>query len=124
MIPGMPIPFEGLRTTIYPAPDLAAAKAWWTGVIGREPYFDQPFYVGFDVGGYELGLLPDADPADGALVYWGVTDVAAAVASAMAAGAVEHTPIADVGEGIITATVRAPDGTIVGFIRNPNFTLG
>ena len=123
MIQDMSIPLEGLRTTIYPAPDLAASKAWWVDVLGREPYFDQPFYVGFDVGGYELGLLPGADPADGALVYWGVQDVAAAVEAAIAAGSVEHAPISDVGEGIITATVRAPDGSIVGFIRNPNFTL-
>ncbi len=70
----------GLRTVIYPAADLDTAKAWWTGFLGYPPYFDQPFYVGFDVGGYELGLLPDADPADGAQAYWGVPDVPAAVA--------------------------------------------
>ena len=55
--------FLGLRTVIYPAPDLAAAKAWWTEFLAMEPYFDEPFYVGFNPGGYELGLLPDADPA-------------------------------------------------------------
>jgi catechol 2,3-dioxygenase-like lactoylglutathione lyase family enzyme len=68
----MSIPLEGLRTVIYPAPDLDSAKQWWTALLGVEPYFDQPFYVGFSVAGYELGLLPDANPADGALVYWGV----------------------------------------------------
>ena len=120
----MSISFEGLRTVIYPAPDLARAKQWWTDLLGVAPYFDQPFYVGFNVGGYELGLLPNADPADGALVYWGVPDVAQAVDAATAAGSTAHTPIAEVGDGIVTATVRTLDGSILGLIFNPNFTLG
>ena len=53
--------------------------------------------------------MPDADPADGALVYWGVTDVTASVAIAIAAGAAEHSPVSDVGDGIVTATVRSPN---------------
>ena len=112
---------EGLRTVIYPAPDLEASKAWWSSLLGLAPYFDEPFYVGFEVAGYELGLLPTADPADGALAYWGVDDVAAAVEEALAAGATEHAPVADVGGGIVTATVRTPLGTIAGFIFNPSF---
>ena len=119
----MSIPLEGLRTVIYPAPDLDPAKRWWTELLGIEPYFDQPFYVGFSVGDYELALMPDADPADGALVYWGVADVTAAVALAEAAGSTVHTPVADVGDGIVTATVRTPGGTILGFIHNPHFHL-
>lgn len=117
----MALTFEGLRTVIYPAPDLAAAKSWWTGLLGLEPYFDQPFYVGYEVAGYELGLLPTGDPADGALTYWGVPDAAAAVAVAIAAGATEHTPATEVGDGIVTATVRTPGGAILGFIYNPHF---
>jgi len=116
----MSLPLKGLRTVIYPAPDLASAKAWWITVLGRQPYFDRPFYVGFDVGGYELGLLPDADPADGVLAYWGVADCAAAVADAVAAGATIHAAPADVGDGIVTGSVRTPDGSILGLITNPN----
>ena len=52
-------PFRGLYTCIYRVPDVAAAKAWYANVFGVEPYFDEPFYVGFEVGGYELGLLQD-----------------------------------------------------------------
>lgn len=111
----------GLRTVIYPAPDLDASKLWWTDFLGVAPYFDEPFYVGFNVGGYELGLLPTADPADGALTYWGVADVSAAVAESIAHGATEHTRASEVGEGIVTATVRTPHGVIVGFIYNPHF---
>jgi predicted enzyme related to lactoylglutathione lyase len=117
----MTISLEGLRTTIYPAPDLAGATAWWTELLGLEPYFNEPFYVGFDVGGYELGLLPTADPDDGALTYWGVGDVAAAVAAACALGATVHTPVAEVGDGIVTATVTTPMGHILGLIFNLHF---
>lgn len=117
----MAMTLHGLRTVIYPAPDLDAAKQWWTSTLGFEPYFDQPFYVGYSVGGYELGLLPDADPADGALTYWAVDDAAAAVNDAVANRASVHTPPTEVGEGIVTAAVRTPHGTILGLIVNPNF---
>ena len=117
----MTTPMLGLRTVIHPVADLVGAKAWFTDLLGFGPYFDEPFYVGFEVAGYELGLLPDADPADGALVYWGVDDVDAAVADAVAGGATVHTPAAEVGDGIVTATVTSPQGAIVGFIVNPHF---
>ena len=117
----MSIELQGLRTVIYPSPDLDAAKAWWSGFLGIEPYFDEPFYVGYEVGGYELGLLPNGDPADGALTYWGVDDVGAAVAAAIADGATVHVPASEVGEGIVTATVRTPQGAILGLIYNPHF---
>jgi len=117
----MSVDLHGLRTVIYPAPDLSAATAWWTAFLGYGPYFAEPFYVGFSVGGYELGLLPTADGSDGALTYWGVADVAAAVDAAVAAGASVHVPAAEVGDGIVTATVTTPGGAIVGFIVNPHF---
>src|SRR5688500_8666444 len=53
------MPLLGLRTIIYKVPDLARAKAWYGETFGISPYFDEPFYVGFNVGGYELGLDPD-----------------------------------------------------------------
>jgi catechol 2,3-dioxygenase-like lactoylglutathione lyase family enzyme len=120
---GMSIQLLGLRTVIYPAPDIDAAKKWWTEYLGTPPYFDEPFYVGFNPGGYELGLLPDGDPVAGPLTYWGVDDVDEAVAAAIQIGAVEHLPASDVGDGIITATVTTPQGNIVGFIYNPHFEL-
>ena len=115
--------FLGLRTVIYPAPDLAASKAWFTQLLGVQPYFDQPFYVGFDVGGYELGLLPDAAVEDGPVTYWGVEDADAAWAALLANGASPHTAVQDVGDGIRTAAVREPAGSLVGIIQNPHFAL-
>lgn len=119
----MAVTLQGLRTLIHPVDDLDAAKAWWTDLLGFPPYFDEPFYVGYEVAGYELGLLPGHPVADGALTYWGVDDVAEAMATAIASGATEHTPATEVGEGIVTGSVRSPQGSIVGFVFNPHFPL-
>ena len=115
--------FLGLRTVIYPAPDLAASKAWFTRLLGQAPSFDEPFYVGFDVGGYELGLNPGAPPGDGPVTYWGVADAGAALAALLDAGATEHTAVAEVGGGIRVASVREPGGGVLGVIENPHFSL-
>jgi len=120
----MSISSLGLRTVIYPTADLGAAKDWWASLLGLEPYFDEAFYVGFNVAGYELGLLPSASTTDGALAYWGVYDVQAAIDAAVASGATVHMPASDVGDGIITGSIRTPDGSVAGFIHNPHFTLG
>jgi len=113
--------FLGLRTVIYPAPDLPAARAWFAARLGVEPYFDEPFYVGFDVGGFELGLNPGLDPATGPITYWGVRDADTALAALLAAGASEHEPVSEVGGGIRVAAVREPGGAVVGIIENPAF---
>ncbi len=112
--------FLGLRTVIYPAPDLDASKAWFSRVLGMPPYFDQPFYVGFQVGGYELGLLPDGQRTT---TYWGVTDIDAAVSELTAAGATIGDAVSDVGDGIRVASVLTPAGVVVGVIENPHFQL-
>jgi len=116
--------FLGLRTTIYPAPDLAASTAFFTQLLGRAPYFEQPFYVGFDVGGYELGLDPNAEPSLGAQSYWGVADIELALAALLAAGARPNGPVTDTGDGIRVASVLEPGGgTFLGLIENPHFHL-
>jgi predicted enzyme related to lactoylglutathione lyase len=116
----------GLRTAIYHAPDIAAAKLWYMKVLGFPPYFDQPFYVGFNVGGYELGLTPDAGPdgistASGA--YWGVKDLSAAHARLLELGAEPRTDVQDVGDGIRVVDVLDPWGNVFGLIENPHFKL-
>ena len=122
-----PMKLLGLRTTIYPAPDLEKSKAWFTELLGQEPYFDQPFYVGFNVGGYELGLQPkEAEPAnkaEGVVAYWGVDDAAAALKHLLEHGATAHEDVQDVGENIKVATVKDPFGNIFGVIENPHFKL-
>ena len=114
----------GLRTAIYPAPDLAKAKAWYAEMLGQAPYFDEPFYVGFEVGGFELGLLPDAAPGtSGPQALWGVADAEAAYARLIALGATALEPVHEVGEGIKVGAVVDPFGNRFGIIENPVFDL-
>ncbi len=114
----------GLRTAIYPAPDLAAAKKWYATVLEQEPYFDEPFYVGFSVGGFELGLLPDAQPGTiGPQPLWGVANIESAYARLLTLGATALEPVADVGGGIKVAAVQDPFSNRLGMIENPHFNL-
>lgn len=115
--------FLGLRSLIYPAPDMPAAKAWYTSVLGVEPYFDEEAYVGFDVGGYELGLFAFGKPEDGPKTYWGVANIDDALAELIGAGATLLDPVTDVGGGIRMAEVTDPMGFAVGIIENPTFAV-
>jgi len=113
---------QGLRTVVYPVTDLAEATAWYRRVLDKAPYFEQPFYVGFEVGGFELGLIPDGQPGPaGATAYCGTPDVDAELARLTSLGASIESPVADVGEGIRVATVRDPYGNLFGVIENPHF---
>jgi predicted enzyme related to lactoylglutathione lyase len=117
----------GLATVIYQVPDLARAKTWYTQAFGQAPYFDQPFYVGFEVGGYELGLHPDLSEGEpgpgGSVAYWRVALIADAVEHFVACGAVLVSPAQDVGEGIKVARVADPFGNVIGLIENPHFAV-
>jgi len=116
---------QGLRTVIYKVPDLEAAKAWYARVLGFAPYFAESFYVGFQVGGFELGLDPDSEGATaggGVVAYWGVADAAAEYARLLELGAAAASPPQDVGGGIRVATVKDPFGNPFGIIENPHFS--
>jgi len=113
---------QGLRTVTYPVSDMERATAWYAQVFETDPYFQQPYYVGFSVGGFELGLVPDGQPGSaGATAYWGTPDAAAEVARVLALGATLDTDVTDVGDGIRIATVRDPDGNLIGIVENPGF---
>lgn len=115
----------GLRTVVYPVADLAAAQRWYAEVLGQAPYFAEPFYVGFNVGGFELGLVPDGRPGtDGAQALWGVEQVDAALARLLALGAAVLEPATEVGGGIRVASVADPFGNRLGIIENPHFDPG
>ena len=117
---------QGLRTVVYKVGDINEAKKWYSDMFGIAPYFDEPFYVGFNVGGYELGLDPDLSdvtPGNSVGAYWGVADAKAALEKLKAKGVKVHSEARDVGGGIIVASVFDPFGNVVGLIENPNFKL-
>lgn len=117
----------GLRTVCYYVSDINEAKNWYTKVLGIEPYFDEPFYVGFNVQGYELGLLPEEEKMEvksaNVLAYWGVEDIQDSYKKIMDLGAKEFIPLTDVGSGIITTELKDPWGNAFGLIYNPHFKL-
>lgn len=118
--------FLGLRTVIYHAPDLAKAKAWYAAAFGVAPYFAEPFYVGFDIGGFELGLDPNGsgvNVGNNAVAYWGVSDIDEAHARLLDRGAEPRQPVRDVGGDIKVAAVADPFGNVIGLIQNPHFTI-
>lgn len=118
--------FLGLRTTIYHVQDIQQAKEWYSKVLGIEPYFDQPFYVGFNVAGFELGLDPDltgVKKGAGHVAYWGVENAREAYQRLLDEGATSHRAPQEVGEGIIVATVNDPFGNVLGLIENPHFKI-
>jgi len=111
---------QGLRTVIYGVSDIEKGKKWYTEALGFEPYFDEPFYVGFNVEGYELGLDPNAKPVTkasaGVVAYWGVDDITSEVKRLLSIGAKANTDIQEVGGVIYVATV-------LDLIHNPHFKL-
>jgi predicted enzyme related to lactoylglutathione lyase len=112
--------FKKLRTVIYHVDDLDKAKAWYTNITGIKPYFDQPFYVGFDINGCELGLDPDFTGIDGgnqSIAYWSVNDIENVVDTLAANDATIISPVTGVGEGIKAAVLKDPFGNAIGLIE-------
>ncbi|HXN25672.1 MAG TPA: VOC family protein [Candidatus Acidoferrales bacterium] len=121
--------FLGLRTAKYEVQDMAKAKEWYSKALGMEPYFDQPaFYVGYNVGGYDLGLVPapkaETKRAAAGVAYWGVEDAHAAYKRLIELGATPVEDVQDVGGGMLVGEVRDPFGNVLGIIYNPQFKPG
>ena len=117
--------FLGLRTCIYKVDELTKAKAWYSKVFNVDPYFDEAYYVGFNIGGFELGLMPSEDSKEqkssNVLTYWGVQDMNASYDRLTELGAEAFEEIMDVGDGVLVATVKDPWGNVLGLIYNPFF---
>lgn len=117
----------GLRTTIYKVDDLKKATEWYALAFETTPYFNEPFYVGFNIGGYELGLQPEENPttnkAESVVAYWGVEHIQEVYDRLIKIGATENEKPYNVGGEIMTATVKDPFGNVLGIIYNPHFKL-
>lgn len=117
----------GLRTVIYKVGNIAEAKLWYAQLFQTEPYFDEVFYVGFNIAGYELGLQPEEHPEipgpDNVMAYWGVEDIDSEYERMLILGAAEHEKPQNVGGDIKVASVRDPWGNCIGLIYNPEFKL-
>ena len=127
---------RGMATVSFFTDDLAAAKRWYTDVLGVEAYYAfphppaEPAYVEFRVGDYEheIGLIdrryaPAGAPntPGGAVLFWHVDDLAGAVERLLALGATEYEPLTEREAGFATASVVDPFGNVLGVMRNPHY---
>lgn len=119
--------YLGLRTVVYKVADLQKAKEWYSKAFGIKAYFDEVFYVGFNIGGYELGLLPEDKPIkdkpESVIAYWGVEDIQSVFEQLLNTGATVHEQPMNVGGDLMVASVIDPWGNCIGIIYNPAFKL-
>lgn len=111
---------DGIKTVLHPVSDLDAAKAVYSALLGTPPQTDEPYYVGFDVAGQHIGLLPGGGPQGmtSPVAHWHVADIEAKLAELTGAGATVKEPARDVGGGRRVATVTDPDGNVLGLIQD------
>ena len=121
------MPILGLRTCIYKVPDLAKAVEWYNKAFSAEPYFNEPYYIGYNIGGYELGLQPgEPEPAPKSkniYTYWGVDDIHKMHQHMIDLGASTDEAPTNVGGDMMVASVIDPWGNVIGLIYNPYFKL-
>ena len=112
---------EGIKTVLHPVSDLARAKAVYAALLGIQPQADSSYYVGFDVAGQHIGLVPGGGPQamTSPVAYWHVPDIEAKLAEVTAAGATVADPVRNVGGGRLVATVTDPDGNVLGLLQDP-----
>ena len=112
---------QGIKTIIYPVKDLERAKKTFNELLGIKPYADAPYYVGYRIGDQEIGLDPNGNHQGltGPIGYYHVSDIKQSLQSLVDAGSKVIQEVKDVGGGRLIASVRAPEGNIIGLLQNP-----
>jgi len=111
---------QGIKTVLHPVTDVAAAKAVYTALLGIEPQADSAYYVGYDVEGQHIGLVPGGGPQamTSPVAYWHVDDIDAKLAEVTAAGATVKEPPRNVGGSRLVATFTDLDGNVLGLVQD------
>jgi predicted enzyme related to lactoylglutathione lyase len=104
------------QTIIIPVTDLDKAKSVYAALLGSAPVVDQAYYVQYDVDGQRVGLDPNGHKKGmtAPVPYWGVPDIAVAIAGLVEVGAEVLQDATDVGGGMLVAMVKDTDGNIIG----------
>ena len=110
---------QGIKTVLHPVTDLEAAKAVYTALLGAPPQHDAEYYVGYDVEGQHIGLVPGGQQGmTSPVAYWHVPDIEAKLAEVTAAGAAVKNAPREVGGGRLVATFTDPDGNVLGLLQD------
>ena len=112
---------EGMQAIIYPVKDIAQAKKLYSTLLGVDPSMDEAYYVGFRVGGLDVGLDPHGhrQGMTGPVAYWEVDDIEKSLKSLLTAGAEAQQEVKDVGGGKLIVSVKDADGNIIGLMQSP-----
>ncbi len=111
----------GIRTVLHPVTDLERSKAVYAALLGIRPQTDSPYYVGFDVAGQHIGLVPGGGPQrmTAPVAFWHVSDLKNKLVEVTAAGADVKEEAHEVGGGRVVATFTDPDGNVLGLLQDP-----
>jgi predicted enzyme related to lactoylglutathione lyase len=111
---------EGIKTVLHPVTDVAKAKEVYAALLGVQPQVDSEYYVGFDVAGQHIGLVPGGGPQGltSPTAYWHVSDIEAKLAEVTAAGGTVKDAPSDVGGGRLVATFTDTDGNVLGLVQD------
>ena len=111
---------EGIKTVLHPVSDLVAAKVVYSALLGIEPQTDGDYYVGYEVAGQQIGLVPGGGGHEmpSPVAFWHVSDIEAKLAEVTSAGATVKEAAHDVGGGRLVATFADPDGNVLGLIQD------
>lgn len=109
---------QGIKTVLHPVTDVTRAKAVYTALLGIPPQNDAPYYVGYDVAGQHIGLVPGGQGMTAPVAYWHVSDIEGKLAQVTAAGATVKESPRDVGGGRLVASFTDPDGNVLGLIQD------
>ena len=112
---------EGVKTIICPVRNLAQARTLYGKLLNVEPDMDEPYYVGFNVRGQDVGLDPNGhgQGTPGPVVYWHVDDIERSMKALLEAGAEVHQEVKDVGGGKLIASVKDAEGNLIGLLQLP-----
>ncbi len=106
----------GFSTVLLPATNLTASRELYQGLLGVEPTVDTPYYVGFDIDGQQIGLVPGATVVR---PHLHVPEMGAAVQRITEAGGLVVDAPHEVGGGRLVAVVRDMAGAEIGLIADP-----
>ncbi len=113
---------DGIKTIIFPVSDLAKAKALYSDLLGVQPSSDAPYYVGFTVGGQDIGLDPNGHSKGmtGPICFVHVEDIQSSLKALLDGGAQALEEVKDVGGGRLITSVKDADGNVVGLLQDPS----
>ena len=111
---------QGITIVLHPVTDVKAATAVYTALLGTPPQHEADYYVGYDVDGQHIGLVPGGaeQGLTSPVAHWQVSDIEAKLAEVTAAGGEVKQAPRNVGGGRLVATFTDPDGNVLGLLQD------